>query len=516
MKSMTLANLDTTPLADPRDQEDRLADLAQEIREGIEEDRRILWGAWEKGKARAVRVGFLLIEAKALVKEQGLNWIPWVEDNCCDERAAQRYMRIAANQDDPRLIAAEEDAKAHGRALYIEEADKALRRTTAKRDKNASKPIEGRVHRHMPKGDPNPAASTNLSGPVVEANQQDGEGDEDDQDAQIEAEANRDEERLRTALATIKDILFGDRWETLREVIDALGLDWVEVVRFAQQQAEWAKDGGETSDQQGVEADGQANGSTDAPTTAANDLNGPTPQVKADESPTPESQRFRGKDGDEDVDASGQANGSMNTTTAANTSKTANTVVDSQTYADDGDRESACPDHGTYPDEDGLCVICGHKADGPPPMIPRKKKRKARITPRKSKTKNTASKKPNAKNSGKTKPAKETQSGRRSEGEDLASYVTAVLTREKGGVKLDDIVRKVLRDGYKTQSQNLGQAVYNVLSRLKKEEKVEKDDETKLYFLKVAPNPTTASEKQDAASEDIVADDEFLNELKSR
>ena len=77
------------------------------------------------------------------------------------------------------------------------------------------------------------------------------------------------------------------------------------------------------------------------------------------------------------------------------------------------------------------------------------------------------------------KDAIEGQRGRRGEGEDLASYVTAVLSRVESGLKLADIVRKVLHDGYKTQSHNLGQAVYNVLSKLSKEGEVKKDEHKK-------------------------------------
>ena len=72
---------------------------------------------------------------------------------------------------------------------------------------------------------------------------------------------------------------------------------------------------------------------------------------------------------------------------------------------------------------------------------------------------------------------------RRGEGEDLATYVTTVLSKTKTGLKLVDIVKQVLDMGYKTQSNNLSQAVYNVLSMLRKENKVEKDAESKKYSL---------------------------------
>lgn len=69
--------------------------------------------------------------------------------------------------------------------------------------------------------------------------------------------------------------------------------------------------------------------------------------------------------------------------------------------------------------------------------------------------------------------------GRRGQGEDLATYVVAVLSKYPTGLKLEDIEAKVLAAGYKTSSQNLKQAIYNVLGKLKKDGKVTKDDETK-------------------------------------
>ncbi len=141
--------------------------------------------------------------------------------------------------------------------------------------------------------------------------------------------------------------------------------------------------------------------------------------------------------------------------------------------------EIACLDHG-YPDDDGLCVNCGYPVNGPPPMRPR--------TKRKNSAKPKAPKKDAAKPSTKKvtrklkKDAVPGGRGRRGEGEDLATYVTTVLSKTKTGLKLVDIVKKVIDMGYKTQSDNLSQAVYNVLSKLKKEGRVTKN-EANLYFL---------------------------------
>jgi hypothetical protein len=85
-----------------------------------------------------------------------------------------------------------------------------------------------------------------------------------------------------------------------------------------------------------------------------------------------------------------------------------------------------------------------------------------------------------------TKPAvveEDGGKGRRGEGEDLASMVVKALKGLKNGLNLPDLTEKVLKLGYKTQSQNLGQAIYNVLGKLKKEGKVAKDDEAKKYSL---------------------------------
>ena len=127
MKNTAIAKVEIILPDDPRHRRQRLAAIAREIKAGIEDHLQVLRDAWERGKPFAVKVGLLLIEAKKLVKAQKLDWLPWVEDNCCDERAAQRYMHIAKHKDDPRLIEAEQNGHAHGRALSIEDADRLLR-----------------------------------------------------------------------------------------------------------------------------------------------------------------------------------------------------------------------------------------------------------------------------------------------------------------------------------------------------------------------------------------------------
>ena len=118
MKNTAITKTEVIPPDDPRQRRQRLAALVREIKDGIEDHLLILRDAWERGKPFAVKVGLLLIEAKKLVKTQKIEWIPWVANNCCDERVAQRYMRIAKHRNDPRLIAAEKDGNTNGRCAF--------------------------------------------------------------------------------------------------------------------------------------------------------------------------------------------------------------------------------------------------------------------------------------------------------------------------------------------------------------------------------------------------------------
>ncbi len=72
--------------------------------------------------------------------------------------------------------------------------------------------------------------------------------------------------------------------------------------------------------------------------------------------------------------------------------------------------------------------------------------------------------------------------GRPAQDEELAAMVVSALTGVEGGMTLPDLAAKVLKMGYKPQSNNLGQAIYNILRRLKREGKVAKDFEAKKYL----------------------------------
>jgi DNA-binding IclR family transcriptional regulator len=65
---------------------------------------------------------------------------------------------------------------------------------------------------------------------------------------------------------------------------------------------------------------------------------------------------------------------------------------------------------------------------------------------------------------------------------DLASIVVTALTLHSA-LDLPDLTEQVLRLGYKTHSQNLAQAIYNILSKLKKEGRVNRNHDKKTYSL---------------------------------
>ena len=147
---------------------------------------------------------------------------------------------------------------------------------------------------------------------------------------------------------------------------------------------------------------------------------------------------------------------------------------------DDEEWESSCPNHGEATDSDGACIYCADDPNDPPPM---QRRQATNVKPSKTK-------------------AKRQPRGQRAEGEDLAAYVTRGLLKAKGGLTLPDIVKKVLVMGYKASSDNLAQAVYNVLSRMKKNEKVEKDLVTKTYSWVGATAPPDPQGGQDGDDEE--------------
>jgi hypothetical protein len=82
-----------TPKGTTSAPERRLAKLAAQIRKGHE----LALTSCQTTLKHAIRVGRLLLEAKAAT-EHG-QWLPWLDQNCPDigERTAQNYMRLAAN-----------------------------------------------------------------------------------------------------------------------------------------------------------------------------------------------------------------------------------------------------------------------------------------------------------------------------------------------------------------------------------------------------------------------------------
>jgi hypothetical protein len=129
---------------------------------------------------------------------------------------------------------------------------------------------------------------------------------------------------------------------------------------------------------------------------------------------------------------------------------------------------AVCPEHGKFMDDEGYCIHCGAKVASWTPPVEKPPKANQPKKPRRAK-------------SGKEGERKTTKTPVDS---DLEDKVQAVLSCNPDGLKLPDIGKKVVAAGYKSaESQNLSQAVYNVLGKLKKEEKVEKDKDTKLYRL---------------------------------
>ena len=82
------------------------------------------------------------------------------------------------------------------------------------------------------------------------------------------------------------------------------------------------------------------------------------------------------------------------------------------------------------------------------------------------------------------KKRKPTRRGRRAGQPSLKSLVLEMLEKNKKGLKLDDIVERVLATGYKTGAANFKANVYQAMYNLKDE--VDYDSEGKVYRLKSA------------------------------
>jgi hypothetical protein len=88
----------------------------------------------------------------------------------------------------------------------------------------------------------------------------------------------------------------------------------------------------------------------------------------------------------------------------------------------------------------------------------------------------------------KVEASEEGGQGRRPEGERLEDVVLKVLGRNKSGLKLREVVQRVISQGYKTKSDEstLSAAVQNCLSKLRERAVVTKDQESRRYSVKVA------------------------------
>jgi len=251
-----------------------------------------------------------------------------------------------------------------------------------------------------PCGDSFAVQFSELDGPLIE--------DEvaDDEEAQIA----RYDATLAAALATIKGLLFDDPFETLGEVIAALGLKMADVAAWAQEQAELWGDGDEPIV---VKATFPAeHGESEQPTTGSDDLAAASQASTTEENSRDEAEAATTDQTASDPVASGQAKDTLSTATKPTA------------------EENVAP----APTEDKTAIVedGGH--------------------------------------------------GKRGKGEDLVSLVVAALTID-GGLELADVVEKVLKSGYKTQSKNLAMAINNILGWLRKFGKVTKDESTKKYSL---------------------------------
>lgn len=411
----------------------RLEHLAREIKQTIAQHVEILQMAWEKGKPYAVKAGLLLVEAKGLTHHG--EWEAWVAANCCDERTAQRYMRIASHKDDPRLIAAEEEAKATGRALSIEDAERALRK---KREPKAepAPPPEQSDGENAPRTDDRKAEAHKVE------RGRDSDGDDEERILDLS------NEMLEEALATITELVADDPWETLLEVVLILGLDWTEVATWAQRQAEM----GDESDE-----------------AVTPEATLPEPVVAKPAAPQgstePQNSIMERSSCDEG------AHSAPKETTAENEDAQPAAKVEQHTGSEPATK--APSDEGSHPN-------IANKASGPRTLAPL-------LAQELEEVENEARERPRSVEVDAPSPAitslKSQPEAPTKEMPDLPNLVLGILGRNPSGLKLDQITVKVINAGYKTQSQNLVQAVYAILAVLMKNGKVVKTIETKKYNL---------------------------------
>jgi ParB-like chromosome segregation protein Spo0J len=339
--------------------------------------------------------------------------------------AAEREKLEAGGQIDELTMLRGKDGKLYPREKRERKPDPNKKSTTKKKP---SQPIGDEAEPEVDANGSNDPADTGKPKPHVAATEPEADDDQFD----------REGATFVAALATIKGLL-GDPWDTLSEVIAALGLKMPEVAAWAQQQAEW-------------EEPSEVEATPPAPLVAAEVVEslqeavGKLDVEGRDEACAPKS--VPKEEGDEDSRENGEKG-------------TVKLLPSEQPRAFVGDRVVF---------KKQIWEVIAQVGDG------------GIIT-----LKNATGKETNIQSRRRDRNGKERYQilANRPVGEDLASMVVKALTGVDDGLDLPDLTAKVLHLGYQTQSQNLGMAIYNVLGKLKKNGKVVRDDEARKYRLVV-------------------------------
>ncbi len=366
---------------------------------------------------------------------------------------------------------------------------------------------------YNPQGDPIIVQFHELEGPVTvrkdpsggdDAETYDDDAPDDDEEAD---EIDRATAKFEAALATILDWVVDDPFEVLWEVIHALGLKIADVAAWAQRQAElWADDEPIEATPPALVVADEAVGQAEPVLTH---LEGEQPVTPNDDPAAMENApRDETKPPTPEETAADQANGQVaDTLTPAAEVNVANSRDQQQQIHDEARAPVDAAKHvescGETAKSSAAASNNGDEESDEIKLLPPEKRRAFvgdRISFKKEvweviaelgyggtiTLQNAAGKQANIHSRRWARNGNERYrilDKPRPEGEDLASMVVKALTGVDGGLDLADLTEKVLRLGYKTNSDNLGQAIYNVLGALKKRGKVVRDNEAKKYIL---------------------------------
>ncbi len=307
-----------------------------------------------------------------------------------------------------------------------------------------SRPIGGEAEPDVDSNGSNDSADTGEPKPRAAATEPEADDDQID----------RDDALLAAALATIKGLVLDDPLETLSEVIAALGLKMPEVAAWAQQQAEWEADGNEPIE---VEIEATQVVGVEQVVESVEDAFGKHDVEGGSESSAP-SETASKEEGDEDSKENGEKG-------------TVKLLPPEKPRAFVGDRISF---------KKQIWEVIAELGDGGIITLKNATGKEANIQSRRW----DQNGKERYQILGKPRPV----------GEDLRSMVVKALTGVDDGLDLPDLTAKVLHLGYQTQSQNLGQAIYNVLGKLKKNGKIVRDEQARKYRLVVTESEVQYAE----------------------